>query len=77
MQNGTVLNTLMFLHIFILYNDFWSFHKGGFQSYKIPLNPTLLSTSSAAVNNVNSNSFPSGAADANNGYMSDVSGSRK
>lgn len=37
---------------------------------KIPLNPVLLSTSDPAVNNVNTNSFPSGASDSSTGYMS-------
>ena len=42
----------------------------GFQTVKIPLYPTLLSTSDPSINNVNTNSFPNGGADSNAGYMS-------
>ena len=39
-------------------------------SVKIPLNPTLLSTSDPLINNVNTNSFPMGGGDVNGAYMS-------
>ena len=41
-----------------------------YQIYKIPLNPTLLSTGDKAINNVNTDSFPSGGGDVDGGYMS-------
>ena len=41
-----------------------------FMTVKIPLNPTLLATSSAGVNNVNTDSFPNGGGDGDGAYMS-------
>ena len=41
-----------------------------FMTVKIPLNPTLLATSTAGVNNVNTNSFPNGGGDGDGAYMS-------
>ena len=42
----------------------------GYSVIKIPLYPTLLSTSDPTINNVNTNSFPNGGADGNAAYMS-------
>lgn len=41
-------------------------------SFKIPLYPTLLSTSNPSVNNVNTKSYPYGAGDRDGAYMSTI-----
>ena len=41
-----------------------------YSTVKIPLYPTLLATSDPSTNNVNTNSYPNGAGDANGAYMS-------
>ena len=41
-----------------------------FETVKVPLNPTLLSTADPLVNNVNLKSYPNGGADTNGAYMS-------
>lgn len=49
-------------------------NSGYTNTFKIPLYPQPLSTADPAINNLNLNAFPSGAADASDGYLSSTFG---